>query len=366
MTSRASIVALHDRGAAVSSAESSSPRIVAIGGGTGLPVVLHGLAGALSGLNEPLAAPSTVAALTAIVTVTDDGGSSGQLRRELGVLPPGDVRNCLVALAPPGSLLRDLLQHRFVAGSGLTEHPVGNLLLAALSQMTGDFASAVEKLSALLHLRGTVLPSTRESVALLAEFEDGNVVRGESAIVATNCRIRRLTLERPVRPVPEAIRALINADAVVVGPGSLYTSVLPNLLIGGIASTLSGVGAVRIYVANLMTEPGETDGFTVDDHLRVICDHVGFELFDYVLVNSRSLDPTLIARYCVRGAAPVVCERPERNPGRPQLVERELACNYDAGKIRHEAADLGVAILDLVRRGRPRPARLAVAGDGGR
>ena len=185
--------------------------------------------------------------LTAIVTVTDDGGSSGRLRRELGILPPGDVRNCLEALAPEDSPLAALLAHRFTGDNGLNGHPVGNLLLAALTQMTGNFQRAVESLGDLLHLRGAVLSSTAEHVTLKAELHGGEIVRGETTIVERRQPIKRLSLERPARPLPEALRALINADAIVIGPGSLYTSILPNLLVDGVASTLSGVDAVRIY-----------------------------------------------------------------------------------------------------------------------
>ncbi|MGH9198418.1 MAG: gluconeogenesis factor YvcK family protein, partial [Acidimicrobiia bacterium] len=257
------------------------PRVVALGGGTGLPVVLRGLADVF---HDPgIATPTTLDHLAAIVTVTDDGGSSGRLRRELGILPPGDIRNCLAALAEYPSPMAELLQHRFVGANGLKGHSVGNLLLAALTEMTGDFATAVERLGEILALRGRVFPSTRENVALRAEFHGGEIIDGETAIVARGQQIKRLSLEREVRPLPEALQALVNAEGIVVGPGSLYTSILPNLLINGIAATISGVNAVRIYVANLMTEPGETDGFTLNDHLRVIHEHVGLDLFDYIL-----------------------------------------------------------------------------------
>jgi uncharacterized cofD-like protein len=327
------------------------PRIVAIGGGTGLPTVLRGLRGLFpDDPDEPGPPPEC---LTAIVTVTDDGGSSGRLRRELGILPPGDVRNCLAALAPEDSAFAALLQHRFRGGNGLSGHPIGNLMLAALTQMTGDFQTAVEKLAELLGLPGRVLPSTAEDVTLKAEFQGGETLQGETAITARGRRIRRLWLERPVRPLPETLRALINADVVVVGPGSLYTSILPNLLVGGIAATLSGVDAVRIYVANLMTEPGETDGFTLEDHLAVIHDHVGANLFDYVLMNRRGITPTVAAQYASRGSIPVSRSRTNSLPAHVCFVERDLAWRAEGGKIRHAPRDLGRAILELARKGRP-------------
>jgi uncharacterized cofD-like protein len=295
--------------------------------------------------------------LTAIVTVTDDGGSSGRLRRELGVLPPGDIRNCLAALSDR-SMLTKLLQHRFTGEGELSGHALGNLVIAALTEITGDFAQAVERLSAILPLRGRVLPSTRENVTLRAEFELGFHETGETAIVARRSRIRKLSLDRPVRPLPETIRALINADAVVVGPGSLYTSVLPNLLIGGIASTLSGIGAARIYVANLMTEPGETDGFSLEDHLQVIREHVGADLFDYAVVNAGPVDSAVVRRYAAQGAMPLTYNRDGELPGGAQLVERCLACSYQDGKLRHADRPLAEAILELARRPEVRSSEL--------
>jgi uncharacterized cofD-like protein len=331
---------------------------VAVGGGSGLPAVLRGLADLFAGGGSG----SSRDHLTAIVTVTDDGGSSGRLRRDLGILPPGDVRNCLEALAPHGSLLGAALQHRFSGGESLDGHSVGNLLLAALTEMTGSFQTAVEQLAELLHLRGHVLPSTPENIRLRAQFSDGATIEGETAIVSQRKRIKRLSLERPVRPLPEALRALVNADVVVVGPGSLYTSVLPNLLVDGIASTLSGLNATRIYIANLMTEPGETDGFTLEDHLDVIRDHVGFDLFDYVLVNRRPVSPDVAERYARQGSHPVErrhtsahTDAPDSGHGgrcRPRLIEGDLAWDEARGKIRHAPEQLAQAIVALERAGR--------------
>jgi uncharacterized cofD-like protein len=311
-----------------------------------LPTVLRGLMSCLKEVGSP-------EQLTALVTVTDDGGSSGQLRRELGVLPPGDIRNCLVALADPKSPLAHLLQHRFSSGDGLRGHPVGNLMLAGLTEMTGDLAEAADLASHMLCLCGRVLPSTREDVCLQAEFGGGRVVRGETAIVAEHRSIARLSLERPVRPLPDAVRALINADAIVIGPGSLYTSILPNLLVDGIASTIYGVKAVRILVANLMTEPGETDGFTLGDHVRVIREHAGFDLFDYVLVNKRPLDASLIRNYAQRGSLPIRLDGAIAGATRARIIDYDLAADVQQGTIRHEPEELATAILDLVYRGRP-------------
>jgi uncharacterized cofD-like protein len=325
---------------------------VAIGGGTGLPVVLRGLRRALC-LDRHLTNDERSDLLTAIVTVTDDGGSSGRLRRELGIQPPGDVRNCLAALAPDDSPFTELLQHRFAAGNDLAGHPVGNLLLAALTQMEGGFQSAVERLGALLRLQGCVLVSTAENVALHAEFQSGEIVRGETAIAGRGARIKKLSLEPSVRPLPEAVRALINADVIVVGPGSLYTSVLPNLLVGGIASTMAGVKAVRIYVANLMTEPGETDGYSLEDHMAAIRAHVGFDLFDYVLINRRPISSSVAGRYARMGSSPIQpCQEGSLAPG-TRVIERDLAWEVNEGKLRHGPAELASAILELTLAGRP-------------
>jgi len=326
------------------------PRIVAIGGGTGLPVVLSGLRQAL-GRNCAGDFVSLVGRLTGIVTVTDDGGSSGQLRRDLGILPPGDVRNCLVALAEEPTLLTALLQYRFEGRHAFDGHPVGNLMLAALAQMTGNLSSAVEQLAALLRVNGSLLLATSESVHLRAEFAGGGSVDGETAIVAQARRIGRVRLQRDVRPLPDAVRALVNADVIVVGPGSLYTSILPNLLVSGVASTISAVNAVRIYVANLMTQPGETDDYTLEDHLTAIAEHVGTNLFDYVLVNRMPIGNHQIAA-SLSGSRPI--QRAGLHPeiGGARVVESDLGWEVDRGRIRHASADLASAILDLVKAGR--------------
>ena len=266
------------------------------------------------------------------------------------MLPPGDVRNCLAALVESGSPVRQLLQHRV----GDSSHPVGNLLLTALAQITGNFPDAVSQLGEMIGLRGRVLPTTGEDVRLRAEMDCGSIVTGETAIVGRKSSIRRLSLDPSPRPLPEVLRALVNADAIVVGPGSLYTSTLPNLLVEGIASTISGVNAVRIYVANLMTEPGETDGFSLDDHLRVIREHTGFDLFDYILVNGRPLPASLVAQYASKGSEPVRYTRPLRWAGRARIVEADFACEalLDRDKIRHEPASLAAGINALIETGR--------------
>jgi len=324
-----------------------SRRIVALGGGTGLPAVLEGLAELAAEKGE-----QDRYAVTGIVTVTDDGGSSGRLRQQLGVLPPGDARNCLLALADQDSHFRSLLEHRIDEGPGVVGHPLGNLLLAALTQQTGDFSRAIEQLGSMIGSRGRVLPSTLENVRLRAELESGETVNGETRIVRQPSPIRRLSLEPSPRPLPEALAALVNADAIVVGPGSLYTSILPNLLVEGVAGTMHGVNGVKIYVANLMTEPGETEHFTLDRHLRVIREHTKFDLFDYILVNRRPIDDDAVRLYASRGSEPVVAEPLLRYAGHAQIVECDLAVEWGSRKIRHHPHSLARAIRALVAAGK--------------
>ncbi|HEX2445484.1 MAG TPA: gluconeogenesis factor YvcK family protein, partial [Vicinamibacterales bacterium] len=268
---------------------------MAIGGGTGLPVVLSGLSATLDGLTDR---PDS---LTAIVTVMDDGGSSGQLRRGLGIIPPGDIRNCLAALAANDLPLASVLQHRFGEDSILGGHPVGNILLAALLERTGSVESAVAELSRMLRLRGRVIPCSAADVHLRAVLRDGRTIIGETAIVDARQPIERLEIVPQAQPIPDAIRALVNASVVVLGPGSLYTSVICNLLVTGIGATLSGLTATRIYVANLMTQPGETDGYTVEDHLDAILRHVPGKPLDYVLVNTTSIPADVAEHYHQEG-----------------------------------------------------------------
>ena len=255
------------------------PKIVAIGGGTGLPVLLRGLKEHSSNL-------------TAIVTVGDDGGSSGRLRSELGVLPPGDVRNCIAALAEAEPLMTSLFQYRFNGGSGLEGHSFGNLFIVAMSDVVGNFEEAVRETSRVLAVRGQILPSTLAHVTLHARTEDGDTITGESNITNRGTRIREIFLQPGnVQANPEAIRAILEADIVVVGPGSLLTSVLPNLLVDGIRQAMAISGATRIYICNVATQHGETDDYAVSDHFATLEKHIGPGLFDYVLANDNVVGP---------------------------------------------------------------------------
>src|SRR6204780_5009617 len=277
-------------------ARGRSIRVVALGGGTGLSTVLRGLKEYVSARKKELVhRPSVrrpISDLAAIVTVTDDGGSSGRLRREYRVLPPGDIRNCMVALSTDEHLLGRLFQYRFPAGRGLGGHSFGNLFLTALTNATGDFPEAVRVSSQVLAIRGRIFPSTAQNVTLEAVLEDKRVVVAETNISRSRKRISRVRLvPRRVRPLPEALDAIRQADLILVGPGSLYTSVIPNLLIQGIMDTIAGSPATCVYIANLMTQPGETEHYSVADHVRAIYDHTRPGLFDFVVINRKPVPP---------------------------------------------------------------------------
>ncbi len=315
------------------------PRVVVVGGGTGLSVLLRGLKQFTSNI-------------TAIVTVADDGGSSGRLRNELGILPPGDIRNTLVALADTEPLMERLFQYRFGSGEGLAGHSFGNLFIAAMTAITGDFEEAVRASSKVLAIRGQVLPSTLSRVSLWAEYEDGSRVRGESNIPQVRKRIRRIGLD-PAEPeaLPAALEALARADVIVLGPGSLYTSVLPNLLVRGVAEAIRRSRALKVYVCNVMTQPGETDGYTASDHVRAIVDHVGRGLIDVVLLNGASISGAVAQRYRREGAFPVVADAEAVRSLGPEPVVRPLLAAADLA--RHDPRRLATAILQVaVARGK--------------
>ncbi|MGG0823636.1 YvcK family protein [Paenibacillus turicensis] len=274
--------------------EARKPRIVVMGGGTGLSVMLRGL-------------KEKSLDITAIVTVADDGGSSGILRSELQMPPPGDIRNVLTALADVEPLLSDMLSYRFTSGSGLAGHSLGNLILAAITDISGDFVTAVRELSRVFAVRGRVLPAADQAVVLHAEMEDGSIVSGESAIPQAQGKIKRIMLEpAEVEALPEAVEAIAEADAILIGPGSLYTSIIPNLLVPKLAQAiLNNDTAIKMFVCNVMTQPGETDGYTVSDHLEAVYQHVGHHLFDYVIVNDGEIPSQIQDFYAEKGAKPV-------------------------------------------------------------
>jgi uncharacterized cofD-like protein len=321
-------------------------RIVALGGGTGLSVLLRGLKQYVA---VPLAEKSAgksareiespIADLAAVVTVTDDGGSSGRLRREYRILPPGDIRNCMVALSADEALLGRLFQYRFHAGRGLRGHSFGNLFLTALSHITGDFNEAVRVSSEVLAIRGRIFPSTVQNVSLEAVLENGLRVRGETQITRSTVGIRRLSLlPRRVRPMPEVLEAIARADVILLGPGSLYTSILPNLLIPQITQAIAKSRAVCVYIANLMTQPGETIGFSVADHVRTIHQHSRTGLIDWIIINSKPVTSGVQSRYRARGAMPVKWDVGELQKLGVRIIFDDLLEEH--GVIRHNSQRL--------------------------
>lgn len=289
-----------------------NPRVAVVGGGTGLSVLLRGL-------------KEYTDSITAIVTVTDDGGSSGWLRRELGMVPPGDIRRCLVALAHTENLMEKVFQHRFQHGRGLKGHTLGNLLLTAMTEITGDFMTAVTEVSKILAVRGRVLPASLQLVTLGARMKDGTVVYGETAIRRYPAAVERVFVAPSSPQAPdEAVVAIREADLIVLGPGSLYTSVIPNLLVPAIRESLLESKAPRVYVLNIMTEHGETDGFQAEDHVKAIYEHVGEPCIDYMLVNSQALPVELVERYRREDAHPVQYQRKRIEDMGIKLIEKDL------------------------------------------
>jgi uncharacterized cofD-like protein len=323
-------------------------RIVVIGGGTGLSTMLRGLKEYTSNI-------------TAVVTVTDDGGSSGRLQREFNMLPPGDIRNCLVALADAEPLMQELFQYRFQPArsadgngeSGLTGHSFGNLLLAAMLHITGDFEEAVRQTSRVLAIRGRVLPSTMRQVQLRAKLEDGTIVEGETNISAAGRRIERMMLSDPnTEPLEETLEAIRTADAIIIGPGSVYTSIVPNFLVKGVAEAVVESRAIKIYVCNVMTQPGETANFTASDHVATVIAQAGMPIFDYVMVNVEEPSETLRKRYAGVGSEWVL---PDVEKIR-QLGLRPITGSFisQSSVVRHDSERLAEAIIEVInRRARP-------------
>ena len=310
------------------------PSIAVIGGGHGLSVLLRGIKEATSNV-------------TAIVTVADDGGSSGRLREELGILPPGDLRNCLVALADTEPLMEKLFQYRFQGESALAGHSFGNLFIAAMNEVTGDMETALVEASKVLAVKGRVLPSSQEHVRLDAMMADGTVVEGESHIPEAKKRIRRVRLfPEQARPVGAALEAIRTADAVILGPGSLYTSILPNLLVDGVAETLRRSRAVKIYICNVMTQPGETDDYTASMHVKAILEHAGKGVVDYVLVHSGPISEKMLADYAAKGSYPVKVDRAALHRLGVGFVQADIMSAKDAGH--HDPAKLRAAVMKMI------------------
>ena len=313
---------------------SRGPRIVAIGGGTGLSVLLSGLKQYTSNI-------------TAIVTVADDGGSSGRLRQEFDILPPGDIRNCLVALADAPTLMRDLFQFRFDTNSELGGHSFGNLFITVMTRLTGDFEKAIKETSKVLALKGQVIPSTLNNVQLVAQHKDGSTTVGEASITSARRPINSVSLQ-PDKPTatPDAIKAIEEAQVIVLGPGSLYTSIVPNLLIKEITDSIAASHAIKVYVCNVMTQPGETDGFSVSDHIKVLVNHSHARVLDYCVINSGEISKEMFDRYRMQNSLPVINDKKKIESIGYRVIEDDFVATDDV--IRHDPGKLARIILGLL------------------
>ncbi|HYE66458.1 MAG TPA: gluconeogenesis factor YvcK family protein [Pyrinomonadaceae bacterium] len=337
---------------------SSGLKLVAIGGGTGLSTLLSGLKRLVGNTD---AGDVWLEALSAIVTVSDDGGSSGRLREELQMLPPGDIRNCMVALSEDSTLLSRLFRYRFRGSGELGGHSFGNLFLAALTEVTGDFVEAVRLSSEVLASKGRIYPATINDVRLVAELEDGTEVYGETQITASHVPIRRLRLEpEHCLPLPEALTAVRTADVITIGPGSLYTSILPNLLVARVAQAIGEARAVKIFICNLMTQPGETDGYTARQHIEVVKKYAPEIALDYVVVNNHPISEKQAARYAAEGAYQIGLQ--------DHLLEKEFGAVTEivradlldeAEKVRHSPEKLARVIVACYEQARARQAATA-------
>ncbi|MCL2559261.1 MAG: YvcK family protein [Turicibacter sp.] len=310
-------------------------KIAVIGGGTGLSSILRGLK------RFPID-------ITAIVTVADDGGSSGSLRETFDVPPPGDIRNVLVALSEAEPLVDELFQYRFEDGDGLAGHPTGNLLLAAMTNITGNFAAAVANLSEVLNVRGRILPVCNEALCLCAEYEDGDVATGESNIPNNAKKIKRVYYQENCPALEEAVRAIKEADLVVLAPGSLYTSIIPNLLFSEMRSAIEQTKADFVYCCNIMSQPGETTDFTVSDHITSIEDHVGFKFIDSVLVNDGKIDADVIQKYIADNSGIVEIDREQLEGMGVNIIQSRMVDYNKAREVRHDSKKVAAMIFSLL------------------
>ena len=307
------------------------PAVTVIGGGHGLSVLLRGI-------------KTSTNNVSAVVTVADDGGSSGRLREELGIIPPGDLRNCLVALADTEPLMEKLFQYRFEGNSELAGHSFGNLFIAAMNEVTGDMETALKESSKVLAVKGRVIPASKEHVRLDALMDDGTIVEGESQIPEAHKKIRRVQLfPKKVQAVPAALEAIESADAIILGPGSLYTSIMPNLLVDGVADALKKSKAIKIYICNVLTQPGETDNYTAAQHAKAILDHAGHGVIDYVLVNSTPIPESM---WQGTGAKPVVIDEDKINALGMGLIKEDLMSTKEVG--RHDPNKLCAAVMKII------------------
>lgn len=320
------------------------PKIVAIGGGTGLSTILEGLKECTSNI-------------TAIVAVADEGGSSGRLREEFGILPPGDIRNCLVSLAEAPQLMRDLFQYRFTEGNGIKGHSFGNLFITALTGVTGSFKDAVKESSKVLAIRGRVIPSSLDNIRLKAEYSDGTVTEGEDKIPDEGKPIKRVSLmPLDVHPNPEALEAIREAEIIIFGPGSLFTSIIPNLLIKEISEAIVNMDILKLYICNVMTQHGETDGFTAADHLEMLISHAKRNIVNHCLVNSGRLEYKLLLKYAEEKSFPVVFDRKRLKEMGVSVMEGAVVSknNY----LRHDSEQTSKEIINIYNQYKRRWKRL--------
>lgn len=312
------------------------PKLVLIGGGTGMPVLLRGI-------------KKYDVDITAIVTVADDGGSSGKLRNDFRIPPPGDIRNCLAALSHVEPLVIEMFQHRFKSNTGdLSGHSLGNLILAAMTNITGNFASAIKELSRVLNVKGKVLPSTEQIVVLNAEMEDGTVISGESNIPKSGKKIKRVFLSpEQIHPHPEAIEAILDADLIVIGPGSLYTSILPNLLVPGIDKAVKVARAKKVYICNLMTQNGETNDYTASDHVKALYRHLEQPFLHKIIVNNSQIPQHVKLRYKGEDAIPVKMDVDNLKAMDLEIISQPIA-SFEEGVIRHDPEKVARVVYQLL------------------
>jgi uncharacterized cofD-like protein len=339
--------------------------VVAIGGGTGLSTLLKGLRKYVAdGQETPACAHASglqVGELNAVVTVSDDGGSSGRLRKEFNMLPPGDIRNCIVALSEDEALLSRVFQYRFPAGSGLEGHSFGNLFLTVLTSLTGDFAEAVRLSSEILATRGHIFPATTSNVQLDGFMDDGSRVRGETSITASPRRIVQLRLvPANAKPLPQTLEAIADADLISIGPGSLFTSLIPNMLVRGIPEAIAASSAVKVFVCNLMTQANESLSLTAADHILAIYKHARREVFDFALLNSKPVSPDLKAKYALEGASQIVVDLEAIEALGVRPIEGDFLDEENVA--RHATDRVAGALLDLVQQ--VGSAKAACAGSG--
>ncbi|BAC14423.1 uridine diphosphate-N-acetylglucosamine-binding protein YvcK [Oceanobacillus iheyensis] len=313
----------------------ANPKVVAIGGGTGMPVLLRGL-------------KKLPVDLTAIVTVADDGGSTGRIRNEMDIPAPGDIRNVIAALSDAEPMLLELFQHRFSHGNGLSGHSMGNLLLAAMTSVTGNFNNGIKEISRVLNVKGKIYPISNENMSLHAEMEDGEIVSGESNIPLAQKKIKRVFLEpQPVKPLPNAVRAIKSADLIVISPGSLYTSIMPNLIVPQVKEAIASSKAKVVYVCNAMTQDGETTNYSAADHVKAIHDHIGEPCIDAIVVHNKKIPDEIQALYKSENATPVTFDETRLNKMGLNVIAGNILAESN-GSLRHDNEKIASLLYNFV------------------